>query len=145
MINLLAYEDAASVVIAALEAGRRPPSTDSETSSPVPTIKGRVFLAADDEPTSRRRICELAMTHPCHAWKALPEFNSEGPGAGATKVYDTSVTRRDLEWEPKYKSFTDYFLGAVEVARHEKQEWEQKGGSALVDKQESTEEEQSTA
>lgn len=51
----------------------------------------------------------------------MPKFNTEGDGAGARKLYDSTVTRRDLGWEPRWKSFTSYFAAAVEEARLEEE------------------------
>lgn len=96
----MAYEDAASAVVAALQAAKR----------------GRIFLAADTVPTSRLHICEQALRHPFYAGKTVPRFPEGAPGAGATKVYDSTVTRKDLAWEPRYESFGEFMSSkAAEV------------------------------
>lgn len=125
LINLISYEDAAMAVVAALDAGLKKASS-GEGGEGTPEIKGRVFLAADDEPTSRRKICELAMLHPRHSRKLMPKFLlDESPsgfaGAGATKVYDSAVTRRDLGWEPRHPSISEYFKLAVKAALEEEE------------------------
>lgn len=126
LINLISYEDAAMAVVAALDAGLKKASA-GEAGDAMPEIKGRVFLAADDEPTSRRTICELAMSHPRHSRKLMPKFLlDESPsgfaGAGAKKVYDSSVTRRDLGWEPRHPSMDEYFKLAVKAAQEAEEE-----------------------
>lgn len=112
-------------VVAALDAGLKKASA-GEGGEGTPEIKGRVFLAADDEPSSRRKICELAKSHPRHSRKMMPKFLlDESPsgfaGAGATKVYDSSVTRRDLGWEPRHRSISAYFNLAVKAALGEEE------------------------
>lgn len=106
LINLLAYEDAASAVVAALEAAKNGDNN----------MSGRIFLAADSTPTSRRDICEQALRHPLHAGKTVPRFAEGAAGAGASKIYDTSVTRRDLNWQPRYDAFGDFM--SIKAAEH---------------------------
>ncbi|CAM9487033.1 unnamed protein product [Choristocarpus tenellus] len=93
LINLLAYEDAAGAVVAALSSRSR----------------GRVFLAADDSPISRYDICAAALRHPMYAGRVMPNFLTLAEGGGdKNKVFDSTVSRRDLSWVPTYASFKDF-------------------------------------
>lgn len=109
-INLISYEDAASAVVAALNAGL----AETSGNEGAPQVKGEIFLAAGDEPITRRKICEVALTHPLYSRKKMPKFKGddtppEFATTGAAKVYDSSVTRRTLGWEPRSASMEEYF------------------------------------
>eukprot|EP01038_Epipyxis_sp_PR26KG_P011506 gene11506-15412_t len=88
LINMLHYEDAASAMIATMN------------------TKGtnrKVFLACDDEPVSRREICESTLVSKLYPTATMPKFQSEnGP---QTKICDSSITRSLINWKPKYPSF----------------------------------------
>ncbi|CAM9174545.1 unnamed protein product [Discosporangium mesarthrocarpum] len=98
LINLLSYEDAAGVVIAVLLAHQQ----------------GRVFLAADHCPMTRRDICAAALSHPMYSDRSMPQAGGGGEAGtggrreGKGKVFDSRVTRRDLSWEPRHTSFAEF-------------------------------------
>jgi hypothetical protein len=94
IVNLLHYEDAAGVSIAALLRGATGDAGE------------RVYLACDDEPLSRSEICNAALASTMYANAKGPVF--KGTGGGMGKVYDTSTTRRRLGWQPKYPSFAKF-------------------------------------
>lgn len=119
LINLLSYEDAADIVVSALVKGRPEPNP-LDNPSGGQKIKGHIFLACDDQPTTRRDICEIALKHPFHGWKKMPEFEVTGQcrgQSGAKRLYDSSRTREVLQWQPKWKSFMEYFERRVAEAR----------------------------
>ena len=91
IVNQLHYEDAAGVAVAALLA--------SENTK-------KVWLASDDEPLARSAIVEAALKSPLYSDRAAPVFIGEDGPKG--KVYDTSRTRDELKWRPKYPSFASY-------------------------------------
>lgn len=103
-INMLHYEDAASVCLKALE-------------SP---LRNEIYLASDDYPVSRREICEAALVSGLFPDASMPVFEEEaGP---VTKKTDCKVTREKLNWTPKYPSFQSfmYSLGGKEYVMKEK-------------------------
>ena len=111
LINLLSYEDAADIVVSALIAGRPEPNP-LENPTAGQKIKGHIFLACDDQPTTRHDICEVALGHPFHGWKKMPQFEMTGQcrdQSGAKRLYDSSSTREALGWQPKWASFEEYF------------------------------------
>ena len=111
LINLLSYEDAADIVVSALIAGRPEPNP-LENPTAGQKIKGHIFLACDDQPTTRHDICEVALGHPFHGWKKMPQFEMTGQcrdQSGAKRLYDSRSTREALGWQPKWASFEEYF------------------------------------
>ena len=92
-INLLHYEDAAGVVIAALK-------------SP---LRRQVYLASDDQPVSRQEICEAALMSGEFPEANMPIFVAQNAGRG--KRTDSSWTRGVLQWTPKHVSFPAYMYG----------------------------------
>jgi len=93
LINLIHYDDAADLVVRALEAGEE--------------ARGRIFLGSDNQPVTRQQICEAAMRHPSYAAKfQMPTFTAQFGSKG--KKYDNSKTREALNWEPKYASFDEF-------------------------------------
>lgn len=97
-------------MVAALNAGL----AEVKGEEGAPQVKGRVFLAAGDEPITRQKICEVALAHPLYSRKKMPKFKGDDTPpefavTGAAKVYDSSVTRKTLGWEPKASSMEEYF------------------------------------
>lgn len=110
MINLISYEDAATAVVAALNGG----IAEAKGEEGAPGVKGQIFLAAGDEPITRQKICEVALTHPLYGRKKMPKFKGDDTPpqfavTGPSKVYDSSWTRRTLGWEPSSASMEEYF------------------------------------
>lgn len=109
-INLISYDDAASAVVAALRSGL----TEIRGEEGAPQVRGQIFLAAGDEPITRQKICEVALAHPLYSRKKMPKFwgddtPKEFAVTGPAKVYDSTVTRRTLGWEPRASSMEEYF------------------------------------
>jgi len=94
-INMLHYEDAASVAIAALEKA----------------APGGIYLASDDNPLTRRELCQAALDSGLFPTLSMPVFTSE-TGVQA-KICDDSYTRTTLSWSPRYKSFGEYMTTMV--------------------------------
>mmetsp|Transcript_9357 Transcript_9357/g.14034 ORF Transcript_9357/g.14034 Transcript_9357/m.14034 type:complete len:352 (-) Transcript_9357:253-1308(-) len=93
LINLIHYDDAASLVMTALKAGKK--------------SEGQIFLGSDDKPMSRQEICEAAMRHPSYSARfQMPTFTGIVGSKG--KRYDSKFTRDRLSWQPKYASFDDF-------------------------------------
>mmetsp|Transcript_9081 Transcript_9081/g.39960 ORF Transcript_9081/g.39960 Transcript_9081/m.39960 type:complete len:268 (-) Transcript_9081:196-999(-) len=69
LINMIHYNDAASLALAILEAGK------DKTS-------GKFFLGVDNRPLTRREICEAALQDPIYADKTIPPFTGLDEPAG---------------------------------------------------------------
>jgi nucleoside-diphosphate-sugar epimerase len=94
IINLLHYDDAASACLAALKAGSK-------------VVKGRNFLISDSHPLTRQQICESAMKAKLFQGKKMPQFvGADSDPIG--KLYDGTVSARDLQWKPRYESFDSF-------------------------------------
>lgn len=116
-VNLISYQDAAFAVVAALNAG----IAQSKGEEGAPEVKGKIFLAADHHPMTRRRICELALGHPRFARRSMPRFSGDATPPHfietlTKKVYDSSWTRKTLGWEPQCPSMEEYFKMERELA-----------------------------
>lgn len=94
-VNLVHYEDAASMVVAVLERGARGG----------PEAR-RVFLATDCSPIMKEEICEAALLHPMYSGGKKPEFDESGPLV--VKTYDNLISREDLGWQPKWDSYATF-------------------------------------
>eukprot|EP00466_Bigelowiella_natans_P015912 jgi/Bigna1/34229/e_gw1.4.106.1 len=97
LINLIHYDDAAELVVSALEAKE--------------AARGSIFLGSDDKPVTRQQICEAALSHPSYGSKfQMPTFTAQFGAKG--KRYDNSATRETLKWQPKFKSFDEFMSQA---------------------------------
>lgn len=94
-INMLHYEDAAGVAVAALE-----------KASP-----GEVYLASDDFPLTRRELCQAALNSGLFPTSTMPVFTSET--SLQSKICDDSYTRTVLAWSPRYKNFGEYMTTTI--------------------------------
>jgi len=107
-INMIHYEDAASLCVAALQRTRQ--------RSNVPGMA--LFLGVDDHVMTREGIVAATARAKAFRGKDMPVFVAE-PGAIVRgkdvslegKVYDASRTRRALAWGPRYPSL-DGFMNA---------------------------------
>ncbi|KAI3962340.1 hypothetical protein MKX01_005342 [Papaver californicum] len=90
ILNLIHYEDAASLAIAILKM----------------KLRGRIFLGCDNHPLSRQDIMELVNRSGKFS-KKFEKFTGKGP---LGKRLNNSKTRQEIGWEPKYPSFAQ-FLG----------------------------------
>jgi nucleoside-diphosphate-sugar epimerase len=97
LINLVSYHDAARAVIAALER---------------PQLRGETLLVVDNQPLSRREICEIARQHPLYSSYAMPAFvenqgslNAQSSG----KRFDAHRSRAKLgEFKYDFESFAAF-------------------------------------
>jgi len=86
LVNQLHYDDAASLVLAALARGD----------------KGKIFVGCDNAPLTRQEIADAA-------GKALGgscEFTGSETDGPAGRMMNNDWTRSQLDWEPAYPSFT---------------------------------------
>eukprot|EP00475_Leptophrys_vorax_P005529 TRINITY_DN13339_c0_g1_i1.p1 TRINITY_DN13339_c0_g1~~TRINITY_DN13339_c0_g1_i1.p1 ORF type:complete len:358 (+),score=-8.77 TRINITY_DN13339_c0_g1_i1:63-1136(+) len=91
ILNLIHYEDAASLCVAILSARTR----------------DRVFMGCDNHPVSRAELMDITVA----SGKFPGAFNGfTGTDGPLGKRMCNDATRAELGWEPKYKSFAQ-FLG----------------------------------
>lgn len=90
LVNMLHYEDAASVCLAAIRS----------------SLRGQVYLASDDRPMSRQQICEAALVSGRFPDATMPTFVPQN--SGRAKQTDCSWTRDTLNWAPKYASLPTF-------------------------------------
>lgn len=91
ILNLIHYEDAASLAVAILKK----------------KFRGRIFLGCDNHPLSRQEVMDL-VTKSGKFSKKFEGFTGTSDPLG--KRLNNSKTREEVGWEPKYPSFAD-FLG----------------------------------
>ncbi|CAM8929907.1 unnamed protein product [Rhodiola kirilowii] len=94
ILNLIHYEDAASLSIAILKKN----------------LRGRIFLGCDNHPVSRQEVMDLVSKSGKFS-KTFVGFTGTSDPLG--KRLNNSKTREELGWEPKYRSFAE-FLGVTE-------------------------------
>ena len=90
LINLIHYDDAADLCLAALERGD----------------PGGVYMGCDDEPIRRLVLAEAAFSAKVYAGRQSAErcaFHGQDGPVG--RRCQNSFTRRALQWEPRYASF----------------------------------------
>ncbi|XP_078436195.1 NAD(P)-binding Rossmann-fold superfamily protein [Wolffia australiana] len=91
LVNLIHYEDAASLSVAILKKN----------------LRSRIFMGCDNHPLSRQEIMDY-VNKSRKFDKTFDKFTgTDGP---LGKKLDNSKTREEIGWEPKYKSFP-FFLG----------------------------------
>mmetsp|Transcript_4402 Transcript_4402/g.7064 ORF Transcript_4402/g.7064 Transcript_4402/m.7064 type:complete len:323 (+) Transcript_4402:61-1029(+) len=91
IINLIHYEDAALLVISAIEKGRG----------------AKIYIGSDGVPITRKEICDAALLNDAYKGKKTPKFlkpSSKNDG----KIYDMTRTFSELSWVPRYASFQEY-------------------------------------
>ncbi|KAL5701426.1 hypothetical protein ACHQM5_026762 [Ranunculus cassubicifolius] len=94
ILNLIHYEDAASLAIAILKK----------------KLRGQIFLGCDNHPVSRQDVMDLVD----RSGKFSKKFQSfTGTSDPLGKKLNNSKTRAAIGWEPKYPSFAE-FLGIQE-------------------------------
>ncbi|KAK4586855.1 hypothetical protein RGQ29_023858 [Quercus rubra] len=94
ILNLIHYEDAASLAIAILKK----------------KFRGQIFLGCDNHPLSRQEVMDL-VTKSGKFSKKFEAFTGTSDPLG--KRLNNSKTRKELGWEPRYPSFAN-FLGLSE-------------------------------
>ncbi|KAM7278296.1 hypothetical protein ACFE04_005430 [Oxalis oulophora] len=94
LINLIHYEDAASLSITILKK----------------KLRSQIFLGCDNHPLSRQEIMDLVQKSGKFSGTFEGFTGTDGP---LGKRLDNTKTRKELGWEPKYPSFAQ-FLGLFE-------------------------------
>ncbi|TXG71795.1 hypothetical protein EZV62_000374 [Acer yangbiense] len=94
ILNLIHYEDAASLSVAILKK----------------KLRGQILLGCDNHPVSRQEVMDLVSKSGKFS-KKFEGFTGTTDPLG--KRLNNSKTRQELEWEPKYPSFA-HFLGVSE-------------------------------
>jgi len=91
VLNLIHYEDAASLAIAIMKKG----------------LRSRVFVGCDNEPLSRQEIMDRVNRSGKFDTKFQGFTGTDGP---LGKRMENPKTRAEIGWQPKCPSFTE-FLG----------------------------------
>ncbi|KAL6849924.1 hypothetical protein ACP4OV_020551 [Aristida adscensionis] len=91
ILNLIHYEDAASLAIAIMQK----------------RLRGRVFVGCDNEPLSRQEIMDRVNLSGKFDTKFHGFTGTDGP---LGKRMENSKTRAEIGWQPKYPTFME-FLG----------------------------------
>ncbi|MEW5314259.1 MAG: hypothetical protein WDW38_005770 [Sanguina aurantia] len=94
-LNLLHYEDAASLTAAILRGSSSGP------------FRNRLFLGCDNHPLTYQDMMTAYESSAAFTWPGPCEF-TEKTGAGLTRLSNNSATRQELSWEPKYASFAAF-------------------------------------
>ncbi|KAK9288300.1 hypothetical protein L1049_016751 [Liquidambar formosana] len=94
ILNLIHYEDAASLSVAILKK----------------KLRGRIFLGCDNHPVSRQEVMDLVIKSGKFS-KKFEGFTGTNDPLG--KRLNNSKTREEIGWEPNYPSFAQ-FLGVSE-------------------------------
>ncbi|KAJ8467188.1 hypothetical protein OPV22_029740 [Ensete ventricosum] len=89
VLNLIHYEDAASLSIAIMKK----------------KLRGRVFLGCDNHPLSRQEIMDHVNRSGKFSNKFLGFTGTDGP---LGKRMNNSKTRAEIGWEPKFTSFPQF-------------------------------------
>ncbi|XP_028755439.1 uncharacterized protein LOC114714825 isoform X1 [Neltuma alba] len=93
ILNLIHYEDAASLAVAILKK----------------KIRGKIFLGCDNHPLSRQEMMDL-INRSGKFSKKFDKFTGTNDPLG--KRLNNSKTRKEIGWEPKYSSFA-HFLETI--------------------------------
>ncbi|KAK7332214.1 hypothetical protein VNO80_28963 [Phaseolus coccineus] len=93
ILNLIHYEDAASLAVAILKK----------------QFRGRIFLGCDNHPLSRQEVMDLVYKSGKFP-KKFEKFTGTDDPLG--KRLNNSKTRQEVGWEPKYSSFA-HFLETI--------------------------------
>ncbi|RDY06581.1 hypothetical protein CR513_09406, partial [Mucuna pruriens] len=93
ILNLIHYEDAASLSVAILKK----------------QFRGRIFLGCDNHPLSRQEVMDLVIKSGKFS-KKFEKFTGTDDPLG--KRLNNSRTRQEVGWEPKYSSFA-HFLETI--------------------------------
>ena len=89
-LNMLHYDDAAAAGLLAM-------------ASP---LRGQVYVVSDDQPVTRREICEASLESGLFPDASMPSFAAEsGPPAKRT---NSASTRSRLGWQPRYRNFQSF-------------------------------------
>ncbi|WOL15739.1 hypothetical protein Cni_G24520 [Canna indica] len=94
IVNLIHYEDAASLAIAIMKRN----------------LRGGIFNGCDDQPLSRQELMDCVNRSKRYSKKFLGFTGSDGP---LGKRMNNSKTRTQIGWQPKFTSFPQ-FLGLTD-------------------------------
>eukprot|EP01033_Poteriospumella_lacustris_P005032 gene5032-3593_t len=94
---MIHYEDAASFVVAALNA----------------SVKRMVLMAVDDKTVTKKEICEAALSSGLFPGAKMPQFRTDSGPLG--KRCDGSFSKAYLQWKPAFPSF-DVFMSSPPAA-----------------------------
>lgn len=89
ILNLIHYEDAASLAVAILKKKRH----------------GQIFLGCDNHPVSRQELMDLVNKSGKFS-KKFEAFTGTSDPLG--KRLNNSKTREEIGWQPKYPSFSQF-------------------------------------
>lgn len=117
-VNMIHYDDAASIVITAVESGKTYDfkylmiCTQFKINIKLTIIIGlrsKILIGVDEEPITRQEICASALASKLFPDAPMPQFTS--PTGLVGKRCDGSYTKTLLNWSPKYQSFRKYMRG----------------------------------
>ncbi|PSR85158.1 Protein YeeZ like [Actinidia chinensis var. chinensis] len=90
IINLIHYEDAATLLVAILKK----------------KLRGQIFLGCDNHPLSRQEVMDIVS----RSGKFSKKFEGfTGTDDPLGKKLNNTKTREEIGWEPKYSSFAQFF------------------------------------
>lgn len=94
-VSLIHYDDAAAAVVKALLHGQA----------------NATYLVADDQALTRQQICEAALQHRRFFEQSMPTFDSSA--SKVKKSCNTTWTRKQLKFEPVYKTFEAFIQADI--------------------------------
>ena len=102
-VNLLHYEDAASLATAVLSGRGSPPD-------PHAGWRGRAFIGADGCPITFQDMCDAAVDAGIYGDAQRVSFTGapRSDGGGRGKRLDATATRAALDWAPAHGSFSSF-------------------------------------
>lgn len=95
-VNLIHYEDAASLCVAALQSGTE--------------CQGRVFVGADGSPLTFEEMIDACLTS--DKFSGSVDFTGQ-ESSKKGKIMSNCQTREALDWQPKYFSFEDFMASGA--------------------------------
>jgi nucleoside-diphosphate-sugar epimerase len=107
LINLIHYDDAATIVMATLKAGGGREGVGERGM--------RVFLGAAGPALSRKEICSAALNHPLFRTFDMPTFDEDA--GGSIKTYDNSASCVALDWKPRWASFQEFMQAEANASK----------------------------
>lgn len=117
-VNLLHYEDAASLAEAVLS-GAGLSSGSSGSTAPPSSWRSRAFLGTDGAPITFQDMCDAAVASGVYKTSSPVKFTADkAPATSRGKLMSNAATREALggAWSPKYSSFEVFVAsGAVDV------------------------------
>jgi nucleoside-diphosphate-sugar epimerase len=117
-VNLLHYEDAATLAEAVLSGAGLSSGGDAKSTSS--SWRSKAFLGTDGAPITFQDMCDAAVASGVYKASAPVKFTAAAEEAGSSrgKLMSNAATREALggAWKPKYSSFEAFVAsGAVDV------------------------------